>query len=88
MILNKRELVYASLSLFLFLVIYSSTRKEDLVEVNEKELDKKSFDNTKLPKYLKPPVKLMEGEPIPEGAKRNFSKKIQPRFDNWHSSTF
>ncbi len=82
MTLNKKEIIYASVGLFVFLVIYASTRKIDLVEVYEPQ--QKNFDNSKLPKELQPPQKLVDGEPIPEGAKRNFSKYSNlPRFDKW-----
>ena len=80
--LSKREMIYGGTALFIFLVIYASTRKEDLVEV-QNEIEKKSFDNNKLPNFLKPPKKLAEGEQIPEGAKRKKPNSLQPRFDNW-----
>jgi hypothetical protein len=79
--LTKRELIYGGASLFIFLVIYASTRKEELVEAQEGE--KRNFDNTKLPSLLRPPKKLAEGEPIPEGAKRNKTNSLLPRFDSW-----
>jgi hypothetical protein len=88
MILEKREIVYAGLGLFLFLVFYSSTRKVNLIEIKENEVKgnefKKNFDNYRLPKFLRPPKKLMDGEPIPQGAERKQNNVLQPRLDTWY----
>lgn len=82
--LDKQQMIYAGVGIFIFLVLVSSTKKVVLQEVST-DTPTKSFDNTSLPHELRPPYKLAEGEDLPKTmAKRNFSFNLlglKPRFD-------
>ncbi len=83
--MKREHLVYAGVSVLVLLVLISSTKKVELKEVKESELDAKSFDSSKLPGELRPPYRLATGEPVPRPIKRNFnihSIGVKPRFDN------
>lgn len=82
MIDNK--IIYGGVGLLVFLILVNSTRKIALEEVIEPSKNK-SFDASTLPVDLRPPLKLQEGEPLPQNmAKRNLSFNslaFKPRFD-------
>jgi hypothetical protein len=83
--ISKEHLIYAGVGLFVLLVFYSSTKKVELKEVGESDLqEQKDFDSKNLPSNLKPPYKLATGEQIPRPIKRNFNifSIGKPRFDN------
>lgn len=82
--MTRDRWIYAGVGLFVLLVIINSTKKVELTEVKESDLDDKSFDSSKLPSQLRPPYKLATGENI-RPIKRNFhfnSIGLKPRFDN------
>ena len=89
--MDKKKWVYVGIGLFCLLVIINSTKKVQLNPVSVSEVDEsstKSFDNTALPTYLKPPTRLKEGDNLP---KLNVPKRLmgftlggtkpKPRFD-------
>lgn len=82
--ISKEHWIYAGVGLFVLAVLYSSTKKVELKEVNESDLEQKSFDSSSLPSDLKPPYRLATGEQIPRPIKRNFNifSIGKPRFDN------
>lgn len=82
--ISKEHWIYAGVGLFVLAVLYSSTKKVELKEVNESELEQKGFDSSSLPSDLKPPYRLATGEPVPRPIKRNFNifSIGKPRFDN------
>lgn len=83
--IGKENLIYVGVGLFVLAVLYSSTKKVELQEVKEADLEQKTFDSSSLPSDLQPPYRLASGEPIPRPIKKNFSIfsiGIKPRFDN------
>jgi len=82
--LDKQQMIYAGVGVFVLLVLISSTKKIVLQEVGT-DTPTKSFDSTSLPHQLRPPYKLAEGEDLPKSmAKRNVSFNLlglKPRFD-------
>jgi hypothetical protein len=82
--ISKEHWIYAGVGLFVLAVLYSSTKKVELKEVNESDLEQKGFDSSSLPSDLKPPYRLATGEQIPRPIKRNFNifSIGKPRFDN------
>lgn len=82
--ISKEHWIYAGVGLFVLAVLYSSTKKVELKEVNESDLEQKGFDSSSLPSDLKPPYRLATGEAVPRPIKRNFNifSIGKPRFDN------
>ena len=83
--MRREHWIYAGVGALVLLVLVSSTKKVELKEVKETELEPKAFDSSKLPTDLRPPYKLATGEVIPRPIKRNFnihSIGVKPRFDN------
>jgi hypothetical protein len=81
--LDKEKMIYAGVGLFVFLVLVNSTKKVPLNEVLDTPTYK-SFDDSKLPSFLRPPKRLADGEPEPStlAKRRNFTFGMMPRFDN------
>lgn len=83
--MTRQHWIYAGVGVLVLLVLVSSTKKVELKEIKETDLEPKSFDSSTLPSDLRPPYKLATGEVIPRPIKRNFnihSIGIKPRFDN------
>jgi len=80
--IDKEKMVYAGIGAFFLLVIFNSTRKVKLEEVNATP-NNVAFDSSKLPPQLRPPYRLADGEGLPKTlAKRSFSLLgLKPRFD-------
>lgn len=89
--MDKNKWVYVGIGLFCLLVVINSTKKVELKPVPISEVDEsntKSFDNAVLPTYLKPPIRLQDGDNLP---KLNVPKRLmgftlggtkpKPRFD-------
>jgi hypothetical protein len=78
--IDKEKLIYLGVGILSFLVIINSTKKVVLTEVVEQPTTK-SFDSSSLPVYLRPPNRLLVGEPLPKTlAKKRFSFNAT-RFD-------
>jgi len=79
----KKQLPYLGLGALAFLVLYFSFRKEELREVVDPSMDKKSFDQSRLPFSLRPPSKISDGEVFSKvPAKRNLvGLPSKPRMD-------
>ena len=75
--MDKKKWAYVGIGLFCLLVIINSTKKQiELNPVPISEVDEsntKSFDNAALPSYLKPPIRLREGDNLP---KLNVPKRV------------
>jgi len=74
--MDKKKWAYVGIGLFCLLVIVNSTKKVQLNPVPVSEVDEsntKSFDNAVLPTYLKPPIRLKEGDNLP---KLNVPKRL------------
>lgn len=83
--MKKEHLICAGVGVLVLLVLISSTKKVELIEVKENEFESKSFDSSQLPNDLRPPYRLATGEIVPRPIKRNFnihSIGVKPRFDN------
>jgi len=85
--MDKKKWVYVGIGVFFLLVALNSTKKVELQPVPQvDESTTKSFDQTSLPVYLKPPVRLNDGDKLP---KLNVPKRMmgfaigtkKPRFD-------
>jgi hypothetical protein len=85
--MDKNKWVYVGIGAFFLLVLFNSTKNVQLksVEAPNTTGEQKSFDNSRLPVFLKPPNKLNEGENLP---KLNVPKRVlgftmtpKPRFD-------
>lgn len=90
MIVDKEKMIYAGVSVFVLLVLIASTRKVSLKEVSEAQICNRNFDNSQLPSVLKPPKRLLEGEPVPSPIRKNLSLNaigVKPRFDNDYFNT-
>jgi len=75
--MDKKNWVYVGIGVFFLLVLFNSTKNVELKSVeipnNNIEGEKKNFDNSRLPVFLKPPNKLSEGENLP---KLNVPKRV------------
>jgi hypothetical protein len=72
--MDKKKWLYVGIGLFCLLVVMNSTKKVELKPVSEvDESNTKTFDNTALPIYLKPPTRLKEGDNLP---KLNVPKRL------------
>jgi hypothetical protein len=88
---EKKHLVSLGIIVLAGFVVYSSTRKEEIVEVIDPTVQKQasadgqqsSFDHSKLPFQLRPPTRLTEGEAIPQNiVKKNIiGINLKPRMD-------
>jgi hypothetical protein len=88
---EKKHLVYLGVIVLAGLVVYSSTRKEEIVEVTDPTIQKQAsadgqestFNHSMLPFQLRPPTRLSEGEPIPQNiVKKNvIGINLKPRMD-------
>lgn len=80
--MNKRA-VYVGFGAFTLLVLYFSFRREELREVVDPTMEKKSFDQSRLPFSLRPPAKIADNEVFSKvPAKRNLvGLPSKPRMD-------
>ena len=81
--LDKKQILYLGVGLFLFLVIMSSNRKIELKEVGDSPVQG-DFDHNSLPLTLQPPFRVDNDQDIPQtfAPKRNLSGiSLKPRFD-------
>ena len=82
---KKHILLLGILAFGVLVYINSNNNKLEMVEVEEpKESDKKSFDSATLPLILTPPIRLSDGEPVPNNKiKKNFTSlfNLKPRLD-------
>ena len=88
---EKKHLVSFGIIVLAGLIVYNSTRKEEIVEVTDPTTVQKqsadgqqsSFDHSMLPFQLRPPTRLTEGEAIPQNiVKKNIiGINLKPRMD-------
>ena len=89
---EKKHLVSLGIIVLAGFIVYSSTRKEEIVEVTDPTTVQKqasadgqqsSFDHSMLPFQLRPPTRLTEGEAIPQNiVKKNIiGINLKPRMD-------
>lgn len=80
--MNNR-LAYIGLGALALMVLYFSIRKDELKEVLDPTMQKKSFDQSKLPFSLRPPSKVGDNEVFSKvPAKRNLvGLPSKPRMD-------
>jgi hypothetical protein len=83
--LEKKHIFLLSIVAVGVLIFINSNKKIQMVEVQEPiPSEKKSFDSSTLPLTLMPPIRLGEGEPLPNNnIKKNFSSifNLKPRLD-------
>ena len=81
--IDNKKIIYAGVGVFALLVIYASTRKAVLVEVQSTPTTN-NFDASVLPSGIKPPKRLPDGQPIPAPVKKSSTLNmigVYPRFD-------
>ena len=88
---EKKHLVSLGIIVLSGLIVYCSTRKEEIVEVTDPTVQKQAsadgqqstFDHSMLPFQLRPPTRLTEGEAIPQNVvKKNIiGINLKPRMD-------
>lgn len=81
--IDNKKIIYAGVGVFALLVIYYSTRKPVLVEVQSTPATN-NFDANSLPSSIKPPKRLPDGQPIPAPVKKSITLNMignHPRFD-------
>ena len=82
--LERKHIFLLGLVTLGVLIYINTNKKFDMVEVEEPESEKKSFDSSTLPLTLMPPTRLGDGEPLPPNTiKKNFSNvfNLKPRLD-------
>ncbi len=61
--IRKKDILLATAGVFLFLIIYSSLKRDE-IELNENLVEfkgkSKRFDSNNLPQNLKPPIKVKD----------------------------
>jgi hypothetical protein len=64
--LDKKQIAYIAIGALAGLIIYSSLKPTSLVEVHSENVNAEGFNHEILPKGLKPPYRLAEGEELPK----------------------
>ena len=64
--LDKKQIAYIAIGALAGLIIYSSLKPTTLVEVDSEVVNADGFNHNLLPKSLKPPYRLADGEELPK----------------------
>jgi hypothetical protein len=78
--LSKEQMLYGGLAVLLLVIVVYSAKPLTLKEVEEDT--NKNFDASKLPSQLKPPTRLIDGEPLPIlNPPKRMNLSFSPRLD-------